>query len=348
MLEKTMKQVLNKKINAWLETIKDDEVKKVIIENLIITGGCFTSMINNETPNDFDCYFRNKDSVLKIAQYYADQWNDKKDKEKGHQTNKINQVCKVMVLDGANVSDEIKDYFNIKDDKKTTGAVIIDNCPPERVKMVFPSDGIVGNPEEANGSEELGVESVNQLTENMEAEEVIEELDEIKADEIIKKEKDPYFPVFISTNAITLSNNIQIVIRFYGEPSEIHDTYDFAHTKAYYDYGKSELSIPANVYEYVINKTLFYTGSKYPVCSLFRLRKFISKGWTINAGQILKICMQISELDLNNIEVLEDQLIGVDSVYFMNLIHQFKKQKEKDPNFELTSNYIISIIDKIF
>lgn len=336
MLEKTMKQVLNKKINHWIQTIKNDEIKAVIINDLIITGGCFTSMIENNTPNDFDCYFRNKDSVLKIAQYYADLWNEKHKNQK----NSIGMDCKVFVLDGANISDEIKNYFWNLNKEKKTGAVILDNCPPERVKMLFPSDGVTGNPEEVNSSEELGID----LDENN----IIEELDEIKSEEIIKQEKEPYFPVFISTNAITLSNGIQVIIRFYGEPSDIHETYDFAHTKAYYDYGKNILSIPTQVYECVINKTLIYTGSKYPVCSIFRIRKFIKRGWKINAGQLLKICMQISQLDLMDINILEDQLIGVDSIYFMNLINQFKKQKEKDCNFELTSEYLISIIDCIF
>ena len=82
MLEKTMRQVLNKKINKWLETINDPIIKNTIVDNLIITGGCFTSMINNEAPNDIDCYFRNKNAVLKIAQYYADIWNNEKKNQK--------------------------------------------------------------------------------------------------------------------------------------------------------------------------------------------------------------------------------------------------------------------------
>lgn len=334
MLEKTMKQVLKKKINAWLESIEDPSVKKIIEKDLIITGGCFTSMIENNAPNDFDCYFRNKEAVLKIAEYYAGIWNKKREQQR----NKLDMKCKVMVLDGANPSDEIKNYFwNMREGGKT-GAVIIDNCPPERVKMVFPSDGVTGDPEAANGSEELG----------MDPNEVVTELDEMEAEKEIKKEKEPFSPVFISSNAITLTNGIQVIIRFYGEPDEIHSTYDFAHTMAYYDHGNDMLSVPARVYECVVNKTLIYTGSKYPVCSVFRLRKFISRGWKINAGQLLKICMQISELDLMDMNTLEDQLIGVDSIYFMNLIAQFRKQKEKDPDFEMTPGYLLSIIDKIF
>ena len=91
-----------------------------------------------------------------------------------------------------------------------------------------------------------------------------------------------------------------------------------------------------------------YTGSKYPICSLFRMRKFITRGWKINVGQILKMCMQVSELDLMDIDTLEDQLIGVDSLYFVTLINKFREMKVKDPKFELSVPYLLSIIDQIF
>jgi len=332
MLEKTMKQILTKKIKAWKATIEDTEIQRIIDKDLIVTGGCFTSMILNEAPKDYDCYFRTKESVLKVANYYVDKWNE----EHGKKKNGAGYHSKVFVVDGDNPSQEVLEYFHVEDPNESR-AVMMSNIQKGRVKIIYPSDGVVGDPEEIHASEELGTAVEN-----------IGEIDEVKADEILEKEKKEYFPVFISSNAITLSNGVQIVVRFYGEPSDIHDTYDFEHTKAYYDNKAKEVVIPKEVYEMVINKTLRYSGSRYPVCSLFRLRKFINRGWKINAGQILKIAMQVSELNLMDINVLEDQLIGVDSLYFMNLIHQFRKQKEKSPDFELTPNYIISIIDKIF
>ena len=332
MLEKTMKQIITKKVNEWLETITDESVKDAIKKDLIITGGCFTSFIQNEQPKDYDCYFRTKETVVKVAKYYVDKWNEKHIGIK----NKIDYTTKVFVLDGSDPDPELLKYYHIEDIKESKSHMI-SNTPPDRVKLIFPSDGIVGDPSEVSAAEELGT-----------APEVIEEIDEVKADEIIEQEKEKYFPVFISSNAITLSNGIQIIVRFYGEPDKIHDTFDFIHTRAYWDNKEKQIVIPREVYEAVVNKTLIYMGSKYPVCSIFRLRKFISRGWTINAGQMLKICMQISDLDLMNIGVLEDQLVGVDSLYFMNLIEQFRKQKEEDGNFELTSSYVVSIIDKIF
>lgn len=156
--------------------------------------------------------------------------------------------------------------------------------------------------------------------------------------------KPRYRPVFMSTNAITLSQKIQIVIRFYGEPDQIHENYDFVHCTNYWTSWDGALVLRQPALEALLAKELRYIGSKYPVCSIIRLRKFIRRGWSINAGQILKAVMQISELDLSNPKVLEDQLTGVDSAYFMQLM---TKLKEKDPE-KVNAAYLVEIIDRMF
>ena len=332
MLEKTMKKVLNTKIKKWLSTITDDAVKEVIKKDLIITGGCFTSMIDNQPVNDLDCYFRTKKTVLKVAQYYVDVWN----KNHKQQLNKMGKTIKAFVLNGANPSQELLDWYHIKS-LQDSKAVMIYNTSADRVKLIIPSDGVAGDPTTVNAAEELGTAST-----------LLDAPDEVPAAEEEKKEHKPYSPVFISANALTLTDQIQLIVRFYGDPAAIHDTYDYEHTKAYYDYGTKELVIPTRVYELTVNKKLVYTGSKYPIASMFRMRKFINRGWNINAGQILKMAMQTSKLDLENVAVLEDQLIGVDSVYFMQLINQFRQKLSVDPSFVLSSSYVMSIVDKVF
>jgi hypothetical protein len=96
--------------------------------------------------------------------------------------------------------------------------------------------------------------------------------------------------------------------------------------------------------EALLSKELRYVGSKYPICSIVRLRKFIERGWRINAGQILKMAMQISELNLKDVTVLEDQLTGVDTAYFIQLLERLK---EKDPE-KVDAAYLVEIIDRIF
>ncbi len=148
----------------------------------------------------------------------------------------------------------------------------------------------------------------------------------------------------MSTNAITLSHKVQVVLRFYGEPEEIHKNYDFVHCTNYWSSWDGKLTLHQPSLESLLAKELRYVGSKYPICSLFRLRKFIQRGWTVNAGQILKIAFQVSELNLSDFTVLEDQLTGVDVAYFVQIID---KLKDKDPE-KVNAAYLVEIIDRMF
>lgn len=169
---------------------------------------------------------------------------------------------------------------------------------------------------------------------------------ETKSDEALEKPK--YKPVYLSSNAITLSDKVQLVIRFYGDAETIHENYDFVHCTNYWTSSNRELVLRQVALEAILSKELRYVGSKYPLCSIIRTRKFITRGWTINAGQYLKMCMNLQDFNLRDIKTLEDQLVGVDSGYFAMVINALQKQKEDNPNFEVDNTYVAQIIDKIF
>jgi len=167
-----------------------------------------------------------------------------------------------------------------------------------------------------------------------------------KADK--KKKPERFRPVFFSSNAITLSDKIQLINRFYGEPESIHDTFDFLHTFNYWRSDSKELVLNVDALEAILDKRLVYKGSRYPLCSVIRVRKFLKRGWTINAGQILKMCYQLSELDLSDIEVLEDQLIGVDTAYFSDLISRIQLEISSNEDFKIDETVVAKLVDEIF
>lgn len=162
------------------------------------------------------------------------------------------------------------------------------------------------------------------------------------------RKKKKYMPKYFTTNAISLSDKIQLVIRFYGSVEEIHKNYDFAHCTCSYDYQNGGLDLPSKALECIINKELYYIGSKYPLCSIIRTRKFINRGYHVNAGQILKMAMQLNDLDLKDFAVLKDQLVGVDSLYFGAFIEDMEKMKEQNPGFNPDTGYFIEAINRIF
>lgn len=313
MKSKTIKTIIRKKIDSWLESIEDEEVRKLASKNTIVTGGCIASMLLKEKINDFDLYFRNKETVQALADYYVQRFKIK---------NREGIFCNIFVTD--------------------------DN---DRIKVVIQSAGIASEDGSKKPYEYFEIVAEGEATgyvsdimqDTGEIENTYEETEKL-ALESEEEGKDKYRPVFMSTNAITLSNKIQIVLRFYGDPEVIHENYDFVHCTNYWKSWDNELVLNPKALECLLSKELLYIGSKYPVCSIFRMRKFINRGFTINAGQIVKMCMQISALDLTDIKVLEDQLTGVDCAYFLEVMG---KLKEKDPE-KINYAYLVEIIDRMF
>lgn len=311
MKKKTIKAVLRKKINEWLASIADESVRKLAEKGTIVTGGAIASMLLCEQVNDYDLYFRDHATCLAVAQYYLSIF---------HPKNRNGIECKISVLEE---HDRIKIVI--------TSAGIASAAGTIKAYEYFES--------QPEGEAEGYVSEVMQ-----DPGEIEEKYEETEKAALETEGKPRYRPVFMSTNAITLSDKIQIVLRFFGEPSEIHQNYDYLHCTNYWTSWGGEVILRSEALESLLSRELKYIGSKYPVCSVFRLRKFLKRGWSINAGQILKMCMQISDLDLHDILVLQDQLTGVDCAYFCEVI---SKLKDKDPE-KVSSAYLIEIIDRMF
>lgn len=301
MKTKTIKTILRNKINDWIDSIDDPNVKIAVRENTIVTGGCIASMLLNEEVNDYDIYFKNKETTLAVALYYAHKFSERTGKP---------VEAKDLSKDPLFNHDGTK-YQHLGGD----------------IRLYIKSEGV------AEDIEEFDPEV------KPEHEGVIEETPEPAREELPK-----YSPVFISDNAISLTGRIQIVTRFYGEADEIHKNFDFIHCSNYWESYTGKLTIKKESLLALMNKDLVYTGSLFPICSIIRTRKFIKRGWNINAGQYLKMAFQISKLDLNQFHILKDQLIGVDAAYFNQVIDKLEEQG-KD---EIDDLYLIEVINRIF
>jgi len=295
MKTKTIKKVITGKMNAWLKSINDDRLRDKVKDNLLVSGGCITSMLLKEDVNDFDVYIQDMDALLELAQYY----------------------CKDRVLDGRKRDELIKDRYPKYEefDGKTIDGeeyqaelfVRIKNLKANQIKLDIPSVGI-------------------------------------RTEQLVQPIEESYQVAFLSQNAISLTDDIQIVLRFNGNAEEIHKTFDFIHATNYFTF-REGLVLNQNALESILTKDLRYQGSLYPLTSIIRMKKFLLRHWQISAGEILKIMFQISELDLHDIEVLEEQLIGVDVAYFGILIEALRSVKDKE---KITTSYISALIDKIF
>ncbi len=312
MKAKTIKKIIKAKVDDWLTSIEDERVRELASKNTVVTGGCIASMLLKEQVNDFDLYFTNKETTAAVAEYYVARFSSK---------NKAGIPVPISV-----------------------------DQEGDRVRIVVKSAGVASKEGtatpyeyfESRPDDDAGRYVGEVLGDAGDIEEAMEETTEAAL--AVDDGKPKYRPVFLSTNAITLSHKVQIVLRFYGSADTIHENYDYVHCTNYWTSKDDELVLRQSALESLLAKELRYVGSKYPICSVIRLRKFLKRGWSVNAGQILKMMLQISELDLKDHAVLQDQLTGVDAAYFVQLV---SKVKEKDPE-KVNSAYLVEIIDRMF
>ncbi len=315
-----IKKELVTKITEWINSITDENVQKLARENTIVTGGSIASMLLGEKINDFDIYFRNKHTAKAVAEYYTNLYN------KTH----AEKIQNNSILQPLFVKEE--KLLNLK------------RVEEDRVIIYIKSSGVAGEMLDEN-TDEAPYQYFETISDNDSRElALMEYSDSLITNESSHDSGEKYRPIFLSQNAITLSHKIQIIIRFYGEPDQIHDNYDFVHAKCYWDHGKGLLNLPAEALEALLSRTLIYQGSLYPIASIFRMKKFVERGWRITAGQLLKIMWQISEIDMKDMSILREQLTGVDMAYMFKLIEALKSTEPEKMN----SDYIAAIIDKIF
>lgn len=327
----TIKKLFRAKIDGIVDTILDEEVRELFKRDVIITGGAIASCLLGEKINDYDMYFATKETTLAVAKYYVDKFNELN----GTKANP----------NGSSRTPQVKEV------KRTNCAGFLE----DRIVIWVKSAGVAGEGETVDYQyfeskpEKDADKFIDQFSaddKEFGADHFADPVDAVvKTSNVVKEAiKHKLFrPVFMSENAITLSNKVQLVIRFWGEPSELHNNYDYVHAMGSYRYNADELIIPPEAMEALLSRTLIYRGSLYPVASIFRLRKFYERGFRITAGQMLKIIHQVSKLDLSNPKVLREQLVGVDQAY----MHQLMRRLEQVEG-EVDATYLARLIDEIF
>lgn len=194
----------------------------------------------------------------------------------------------------------------------------INGCPEERIQIFIKSTGVAGQVDDES----------EELAENLK----------------VSSGRSDYSLRYITDNAISLAQKTQLIIRFWGEPEEIFKNYDFVHCMASFDFVKQVLLISPDTMQSVLSKTLVYKGSKYPVASILRLRKFLARGWRISAGQTLKIIMQLRNWDMTDPTQLREQLIGVDFYYMRGLLDALASKGDE----RIDQQYMVELLDSIF
>jgi len=324
MKTKTIEKAIKNKIAAWANSVSDPVVADTIKNKTMVSGGAIASMLLKEQVNDFDIYFSTPEASLTVGYYYVQEMIKS-------QNMHINPRLLFIFADGSEET-----YSICPDDTDEQCKLFNSSNPPTgfiRYEVYIKSAGFV-----ADGIDDNKYEFFESTAPE-------------KADDYINQEdvsddgKPAYRPIFISSNAITLSNRIQLILRFTGTPEEVHKNFDFVHATNYWS-EKTGLVLNLDALASILAKDLQYVGSLFPLASIFRTRKFIQRGWSCHVGNYLKMAVQLNDLELKNLSVLKEQLTGMDAAYLSQVIKAIENGKSEN-GAEITTTYLMTLIERL-
>jgi hypothetical protein len=143
-------------------------------------------------------------------------------------------------------------------------------------------------------------------------------------------------PCLTSLNAYTFKRKskksnrvytVQLITRFAGTPQEIFDWFDFTVTHAAYRFDENDFVFGDRYFADLARRELVYSGaSKYPICAMYRTKKYQERGFNLSGATIMHIALCIVQLKIETYSQLKEQLMGIDTMFLQGLLNA------KDPD----------------
>lgn len=162
---------------------------------------------------------------------------------------------------------------------------------------------------------------------------IIEEKNQNPRIELKKDFKYHRSTVFVTKNSLTFDKSrCQFIFVHIGNAKYIMDNFDLNHNKAYIDGETKKLHFTLEAIKSLSNKTIVFSRDlKYPIRSLSRAIKYITKGFSLSLSEYLFIISKISENNLSAEEIVTEAILDENKCQEINkVLANFKLMGNKD------------------
>ena len=99
-----------------------------------------------------------------------------------------------------------------------------------------------------------------------------------------------------------------------GDADSIFDSFDFTVCMGSYKFKTDEFYFDDNFFKHLAQKRIVFNNrTPFPIASLVRTKKYMSRGFTMSNVETFKLALAINKLDLSNYKTLRHQLMGMDA-----------------------------------
>lgn len=292
----------------------DEDLAEALSQGMYFAGGCLASLLGGDKVNDFDMYFTSRELALRFIDAYRERYSVAAFSVPGYVRRQIKpeSAPQPAATDTEIIADNVGTVG-----KPNNYLVLLDWTNWCRCRTKGKAEADSGD-DDAN--DDVAIEGLYH-------------------DVAISNDKDGCRPTLVSPNAISLANRMQVVTCVTGPPEELLQDFDFSHCRIAYrpmtvpghahsgDRVRQAFTFEEDTLRALLAKELVVKSASRPLCSLVRMRKFIKRGYRINAGNIMLLAMAFKKLDLRDVNVLREQLLAVDAAYFWGLLRALDPEK---------------------
>lgn len=139
--------------------------------------------------------------------------------------------------------------------------------------------------------------------------------------------------IFESGNALTFryENKLYQIITKYITPKsavyqkswsaqDVISNFDFTVCMGAFNCGTSQwILYPNFLLDIAAHRLVFNVHSSYPICAMYRVLKYMRKGYELSASELVKLALSINKLKMESYMDLKEQLMGIDTLIFQEL-----------------------------
>ena len=161
--------------------------------------------------------------------------------------------------------------------------------------------------------------------------------------------KKPSFVTDCAISYVVKKIRIQLIKIFYGEPYRVINGFDYTVCMAAYYPKKSDIILDERFLQHLAAKELHYSNlSEYPFSALWRAGKYIRRGFSFPATEMIKLALAINKLEIVTYRDLKKQLEGIDTILLKPITDILVERA--DEKFEVTEALLLmdTILGELF
>lgn len=142
---------------------------------------------------------------------------------------------------------------------------------------------------------------------------------------------------------------VQLIKKVFGNRHEVLRSFDFTVCMGAYEYNNNVIDLHERfLYDLANRNLVFNINAQYPIASMWRVRKYLARGFKIPAVELIKLALSIHRLTINSYADLREQLEGIDTLLLKSVTDALSARADDVYEFDEALKFMEAKLNEVF